>query len=153
MTELERRREALFSMMRDNSAAVIFSGVSKICSEDEFYPFEVNRSFFYLANITQEHSVLLMIKSLGERKCYLFIDEYDEVKEKWTGRRLTFDEAEQLSGLQNVYSSANFENMLDLALTNQNNQYGSIDTLYLDLSPEVKIEESEPSELFGYTYY
>ena len=143
MTELERRREALFSIMKDNSAAVIFSGVSKIVSEDEFYPFEANRSFFYLCNILQEHSVLLLIKGLGEKKCYLFVDEYNEVKEKWTGRRLTFEEAEQLSGIQNVYSSDNFENMLNLALTNENNQYGNITTLYLDLSPEIKIDDQK----------
>ena len=142
MNELEKRRENLFAMMKENSVAVIFSGVSKLASEDETYPFVVNNSFFYLTGITQEHSVLMMVKGLGERKCYLFIDEYNEVKEKWTGRRLTFDEAEQLSGLTNVYSSDNFNNMLDLALTNSNNQYGSIATLYLDLSPEIKISDA-----------
>ena len=142
MTELEKRRDNLFSLMRENSVAIIFSGVEKIASEDETYPFAVNTSFFYLTNITQEHSVLLMIKGIGERKCYLFIDEYNELKEKWTGRRLTFDEAEQLSGLQNVYSMDNFENMLNLALTNENNQYGTINNIYIDLTPEIKIDNS-----------
>ena len=146
--ELEQRRENVFSMMRDNSVAVIFSGVSKISTEDEFYPFQVNNSFFYLTNITQEHSALIMIKGLGEKKCYLFVDEYNELKEKWTGRRLTFDEAEQLSGLYNVYSSDNFDNMLNLALTNENNQYGKIETLYLDLTPELKIEDSKSTQTF-----
>lgn len=126
--------------MRENSVAIIFSGVEKIASEDEAYPFVVNNSFFYLTNITQEHSALMMIKGIGEKKCYLFIDEYNELKEKWTGRRLTFDEAEQLSGLQNVYSMDNFENMLNLALTNENNQYGTINNIYIDLTPEIKIE-------------
>ena len=139
MMEFERRRENLFQMMQDNSVAVIFSGVSKVSSEDATYPFEVNRSFFYLTNIEQEHSVLMLVKGLGEKKVYLFVDEYNELKEKWIGRRLTFDEAEMLSGIQNVYSSDNFENMLNLALTNENNQYGAITTLYLDLTPEVKI--------------
>ena len=134
MTELERRRDSLFQMMKDNSVAIIFSGVSKIISEDATYDFEVNRSFYYMTNIEQEHSVLMMIKGIGEKKVYLFVDEYNELKEKWTGRRLTFDEAEMLSGIQNVYSSDNFENMLNLALTNENNQYGAITTLYLDLT-------------------
>ena len=147
MNELEKRRENLFAMMKENSVAVIFSGVSKLASEDETYPFVVNNSFFYLTGITQEHSVLMMVKGLGEKKAYLFIDEYNEVKEKWIGRRLTFDEAEQLSGLNNVYSSDNFENMLDLALTNSNNQYGSIATLYLDLSPEIKISDAQSTTM------
>ena len=143
MNELEKRRENLFALLRENSVAIIFSGVSKIASEDEYHPFVVNNSFFYLTGITQEHSALLMIKGIGEKKCYLFIDEYNELKEKWTGRRLTFEEAEQLSGLQNVYSSDNFQNMLNLALTNENNQYGSISNLYLDLSPEIKIADAK----------
>ena len=148
MQDLELRREKLFSMMRDHSVAVIFSGVSKVATEDELFPFVVNNSFFYLTNITQEHSVLLMIKGLGEKKCYLFIDEYNELKEKWTGRRLTFDEAEQLSGLSNVYSMDNFENMLNLALTNENNQYGAIEHLYLDLTPEIKIDDARSTITF-----
>ena len=148
MTELEKRRENLFQMMKDNSVAIIFSGVSKVSSEDALYDFEVNRSFFYLTNIQQEHSVLMMIKGIGEKKIYLFVDEYNELKEKWTGRRLTFDEAEMLSGIQNVYSSDNFDNMLNLALTNENNQYGAITTLYLDLSPEVKIGDFKSTSSF-----
>lgn len=148
MMELDIRRENLFSMMRDNSVAVIFSGVSKITSEDEYYPFEVNRSFFYLTNIAQENSVLLLIKGLGEKKCYLFVDEYNELKEKWTGRRLTFDEAEQLSGIYNVYSRDNFDNMLNLALTGENNQYGAINNLYIDLTPELKIGDFKSTVSF-----
>lgn len=148
MQEFDARRERLFSLMKDNSVAVIFSGVSKIATEDELYPFQVNNSFFYLTGVSQEHSALLMIKGLGERKCYLFIDEYNELKEKWTGRRLTFDEAESLSGLQNVYSMDNFDNMLDLSLTKENNQYGLIETVYLDLTPELKIEDSKSTNNF-----
>ena len=148
MNELEQRRENLFQMMRENSVAVIFSGVSKIASEDEFLPFVVNNNFFYLTGITQEHSMLIMVKGLSEKKCYLFIDEYDELKEKWTGRRLTFDEAEQLSGLENVYSSANFENMLHLSLTKEDNQYGAIENVYIDLTPEIKIDESKSTITF-----
>ena len=148
MNELEKRRENLFQMMRENSVAVIFSGVSKIASEDEFLPFVVNNNFFYLTGISQEHSMLIMVKGLGEKKCYLFIDEYDELKEKWTGRRLTFDEAEQLSGLQNVYSSNNFNNMLDLALTREDNQFGAIKNVYIDLTPEIKIDDSKSTLTF-----
>ena len=148
MKELELRRDNLFSLMRDNSVAIIFSGVSKIASEDSLYPFVVNNSFFYLTNIQQEHSVLMMVKTLGEKKSYLFIDPFNELKEKWTGRRLTFEEAEQLSDLQNVYSYDNFENMLNLALTRENNQFGHVSTLYLDLTPEIKIGDELSTIMF-----
>ena len=144
MLEFESRRKKLFDQMKDNSVAIFFSGVSKIASADECLPFVANKNFFYLTNIKQEHSVLMLIKSIGERKAYLFIDPYSELKEKWTGKRLTVDNAMALSNIKNIYTTDNFETMLKLALANNNNQYGDIDCVYLDLtSPEQKIDEGQ----------
>ena len=144
MLELETRRKKVFDQMKDNSIAIFFSGVSKIASEDEMLPFVANKNFFYLTNIKQEHSILMLIKSLGEKKTYLFVDPYSELKEKWTGKRLTVDKAMLLSDIKNVYTTDTFETMLKLALANDNNQYGDIDCVYLDLtSPEQKIEEGQ----------
>ena len=142
MLELETRRKNVFDQMKDNSVAIFFSGVSKITSEDEYFPFVVNKNFFYLTNIKQEHSALMLVKGIGERKVYLFIDPYSELKEKWTGKRLTVDNALALSDIKNIYTTDNFETMLSLALANDNNQYGNIDCIYLDLgSPEQKLKE------------
>ncbi|MFA6675691.1 MAG: aminopeptidase P family protein [Bacilli bacterium] len=148
MSDMENRREKLFAQMKENSAAVVFAGAPKIATEDEYYPFIANRHFFYLSNIEQENSILLFVKGISEKKIYLFIDEYNELKEKWTGRRLTQEEARQKSRLQNIYLTDNFENMLSLVLSSKNNQYGQIDTLYLDLSPELKIKESFSTQEF-----
>lgn len=141
MGELENRRDRLFNRMKDNSVALIYAGKEKIVSADELYPFEVNRNFFYLTNIQQDNSILMLVKGLGVKKTYLFIDEYDEKKEKWTGKRLTSDEANLLSKINNVLYTSAFENMLSLALSKDDNQYGQIDTLYLDLTPELKIKD------------
>ena len=143
MSEFENRRKKLFDLMKDNSVAIFFSGVSKVASEDELLPFVVNKNFFYLTNIKQEHSALLLIKGIGERKTYLFVDPYSELKEKWTGKRLSVDAAMALSDIKNVYTSDNFETMLSLALAKENNQYGNIDCIYLDLSsPEQKLKDA-----------
>ncbi len=142
MLELESRRKKVFDQMKDNSIAIFFSGVSKVASEDEYLPFCVNKNFFYLTNIQQEHSALLLIKGIGERREYLFIDPYSELKEKWTGKRLTADNAAAISDIKNIYTTDNFETMLQLALANDKNQYGDIDCIYLDLSsPEQKLKE------------
>lgn len=142
MSEFENRRKKVFDQMKDNSVALFFSGVSKVASEDEYLPFVVNKNFYYLTGIKQEHSALMLIKAIGERRAYLFIDPYSELKEKWTGKRLTPEQATYISGLNSVYTSDNLETMLSLALSNDNNQYGDIDCVYLDLtSPEQKLKE------------
>ena len=148
MSELSNRRNNLFALMKENSVAVIHAGVSKIASEDETYPFCVNNCFYYFTEIKQEHSVLMLIKGIGARKVYLFVDEYNELKEKWTGKRLTYQQASEISDIQNVYSMNNFQNMLELALANTDNQYGKISNLYIDLTPELKVEE----ELYSQGY-
>ena len=142
MLELDIRRKKVFDQMKDNSIAIFFSGVSKIASEDEYLPFCVNKNFFYLTNIQQEHSALLLIKGIGERREYLFVDPYSELKEKWTSKRLTVDAAAALSDIKNIYTTDNFETILSLALANDKNQYGDIDCIYLDLSsPEQKLKD------------
>ena len=143
MLELESRRKKLFDQMKDNSVAIFFSGVSKVASADEMLPFTINKNFFYLTNIQQEHSALMLIKTLGERKVYLFIDPYNELKEKWTGKRLTTDNAIALSEIKNIYTTDNFQTMISLALTNSGNQYGTVDCVYLDVtSPEQKLADN-----------
>ena len=142
MSELENRRKKVFEQMKDNSVALLFSGVSKVASEDEYLPFSVNRNFFSLTGIQQEHSVLMLIKGVGQKKAYLFVDPYSELKEKWTGKRLTLEAAALISDLENVYTTDNFETMLSLALSKEKNQYGDIDCVYLDLtSPEQKLKD------------
>lgn len=142
MGELESRRERLFAKMKENSALILFSGVGKICSEDEFFPFQSNRNFFYLTNIEQDHSAVVLVKGIGEKRTYLFIDEYNELKEKWTGKRLSFEMASSISSIASVYSMNSLESMLSLILAKENNQYGNISTLYVDLTPELKIADA-----------
>ena len=139
MSELSNRRFKLVEKMKANSAAVVFSGVSKIATEDEYFPFQVNNNFFYLTGIEQEHSVLLIVKGFSEVKTYLFIDEYSELKEKWTGKRLTMEEAKEISDIENIYTYNQLDTMISMVFDQKNNQYGKIDACYFDLSPEIKV--------------
>ena len=148
MKEFDIRREKLFELLPENSVTLIFSGIPKILSEDECYPFHPNRDFFYLTGIEQENSVLMLIKSPGERKEYLFLDEYNELKERWTGKRLSFEAASEISQIENIYANNNFETMLSMALAKENNIYGDIKNLVLDLSDEIKIKPNLSTVLY-----
>lgn len=140
MSEFDIRRKKLLSQMEENSVAIIFAGTSKITSEDEFFPFIVNRNFFYLTGIMQENSVLMLIKGLGEEKEYLFIDPYDPVKERWTGKRITPEEAKSTSMMKNVYFTTSLESILELTFGKE--EYGMIEKVYVDLTPEIKIQHN-----------
>lgn len=141
MSEYSNRRDKLLELVPEGSLLVIHSGVSKIASEDENYDFVVNNNFFYLTGIRQENSCLMLVKNLGLTKTYLFIDEFDELKEKWTGKRLTMEEASMISDIKNVLTNNVLESKIELALQEGSTHFGIIKKMYLDLTPELKIAD------------
>ena len=90
----------------------------------------------------------MFVKCPGEKKIYLFMDEYNELKERWTGKRLSFEEAGEISCLSNIYSYETLDSMLDMALSNVNNMYGNVDVLLLDLSDELKIGNNLSTQIY-----
>lgn len=140
--EYQARRMRLFSKMEEDSVAILFSGVPKVCSADEDYPFEVNRNFYYLTGIEQSDSSLVMLKSGGELREYLFISPFDPVKEKWYGKRLTTEEASLASGVRNVLINSALETRVNHLLSSTSGDFDSVHKVYLDLDREIKIADS-----------
>ena len=102
--EYIRRRDALASKVETDTAVILFAGHAPVASLDESYPFLPNRTFFYFCGIEQEDSVLVLVKS-GEDADFaarLYIHPREPEKEKWTGRRLSFEEASEISGISDV---------------------------------------------------
>ena len=149
MEEFAQRRKKIFENIQDNSMVILFSGVSKNASGDAKLPFVVNSNFFYLTNIKQENSILLLIKTLGEEKEYLFVDYADENKQKWIGKKLEFDEIKNISGVKSVQHVKDLNAFIELALSSQNNQYGKISNIYVDKTPEIKIKASYSTKDFA----
>ena len=137
--EFKERRTKLYNQLDDHSMLILFAGEAKKKSYDENYTFFANRNFYYLTNIEQENSILVVIKSDGIVSEYLFISEYDEVKEKWTGKRLTSEEATKLSGINNILFLNTFEAQIDLFLNKNSHVFGSFNTIYLDMEKEQKV--------------
>ena len=136
--EFKERRNKLYDLLEEHSVLVLYSGVSVKRSADECFPFTVNRNFYYLTNIRQEDSIFLAVKLNGVIHEYLFVSEYDELKEKWTGKRLTVNEAKELSGIDNILYTPTFNAKLKLILDNET-ELERINHLYLDLEKENKI--------------
>ncbi len=140
-SEFEERRARLLALMDSNSAMVLYSGVEKVSTADETYPFEVNRNFYYLTGIDQPDSALILVNSYGEMKEFLFISPYDERKEKWYGKRLTPAEASKISGVNNIQIIDSLTAKIDEILNPQYFVYGEIKKIYIDLDNEIKIAD------------
>lgn len=132
--EFIKRRNNLIEKLEDNSLSIIFSGMSKTASADEDFNFLVNRNFLYLTNIEEEGCIYLIKKYGGITETILFILEYDPIVEKWTGKRLTSEEASELSGENNILYLSQFDSELDNLL--KSNKFNKV---YIDLEDELKI--------------
>lgn len=127
-------RQKLGSHMMDKDIMLFFSGEPARKTADEDFPFFANRNFLYLTGVKQERSVLLLQKHgdlLSER---LFVTKPDFEREIWTGRRLTDEEIEAISGLGQVEDVDGWNNALNELLSFRN-----VTTLWLcfdALAPE-----------------
>ncbi len=146
--EFKNRRERLLEALPDRSAVLMFGGVPKVSSADEDMHFEINRNFYYLTGISQEDSALLMVKSQGEIKEWLFVLPFDRKKERWYGKRLTIEEAQNKSGAENVLLNPSLNSKLESALDEEKREYGELTTLYLDLDREIKIADEESTRTY-----
>ena len=105
--------------MADNDAMLFFSGEGIRKTADEDFPFFANRNFLYLTGIQQEQSALLLQKKNDLVSECLFVTKPDFEREIWTGRRLTEEELNQISGVEAVEDITNLNQTLDRLLSSQ----------------------------------
>ena len=124
----KNNRKKLFDDIEDNSLIVLFSGFAPQKSADEAYEFVANKNFYYMTGIERENFILLIYKKSGETKETLFIEKVTPLEEKWTGKRMTKEEAIKISGIENIEATSDFKNFFNNLMLR--NDYSKI---YLDL--------------------
>ena len=96
------RRENAFHPIGKDAMLVLYSGEAVPCSMDACYPFEANHHFFYLTGLRRENMALVLRTTEGKLRTALFIEEPLPKDERWTGRRMRKEEAEEISGIGDV---------------------------------------------------
>lgn len=102
MHEVISRREAVLSQMERGSIMVLYSGEEIPQSMDDYFTFEANHHFFYLTGLRRQNMALVLSRSASEDKTMLFIEEPVPDMERWTGKRMTKEEAGAVSGITDV---------------------------------------------------
>lgn len=129
-------RTRLYSRLKKPAVAVLFSGVLKRKTGDEYYPFWVDRSFLYLTGLQKEGLVLVAEVTDTGVKETLYLLPPDERAERWTGARVKPWEVDGISGIANTQYVDRLESDLHRLLLS-----GNFENVYLDLN---RLDPDEP---------
>ena len=144
------RRKQLLENKCANTAVVIFSGSAPMKSQDESYPFSVDRNFYYLTGIERENMILVMRKNyLGEYSESLLIEPHDEVLAKWVGDRMRAAEATEVSGVESIADVGEFPDRLN-GIVDSSRGLGKL-TFWLDLWRYHKDQADTPAHTLAAT--
>ena len=132
----KQNREALYRNIEKNSVVLLFSGTAPRKTADEYYPFFANRNFVYMTGIQKPDSVFMAVSENGTVQETLFILPKDKMAERWTGSRLTPEQAEDACAIADIKSVNDFEAIFLKAV--QSEKYENI---YMDFD---KLSKNEP---------
>ena len=115
-SELRQRRNAIMESMAHKGMLILFSGLPKSYSGDVEYEYRQENNFHYLTGLHQANSTLVLMPQNEKYREILFVPEKDSLRELWTGKMLSQQEARDLSGIETVWRASRFDAFLDRVL-------------------------------------
>ena len=104
--ELARRRAAVAAKMPDKSALVLLSAEPKLYTNDVDYVFRQENNLFYLTNLAQGGSTLVITKDGSDVREFIFLPKRDPQFETWNGKMYSNEQATALSGIKTIVNAA-----------------------------------------------
>lgn len=122
-----KNRQRFIGQLKPNSIAIFLSNDEMPSNGDALYPFKQNSDLFWLSGVVQEDSMLILFPDNPDAKYreVLVLVRPNELKEKWDGKRLRVNEAQNISGIKTIVWLDSVEPLLQQWIH-------LADTIYLD---------------------
>ncbi|MEA5457716.1 aminopeptidase P family protein [Arcicella sp. LKC2W] len=107
-------RKRLASLLKPKSLAIFNSNDPMPTNADGTMGFQQNSDLFYLSGIDQEESILLIFPNCPDPKHreVLFLKETSDLIAIWEGYKYTKEHAKEVSGIEKIYWTSQFEAVL-----------------------------------------
>jgi len=118
-----KHRQRFMAKLKPNSIAVFNANDIYPISADSTLPFEQHRDLFYLTGIDQEETILILFPDAKDPKHreMVFVRETNAHIAVWEGHKLTKSEAAEVTGIDHVQWTTDFEaSFLELAKQAEN---------------------------------
>ncbi|TDG95669.1 aminopeptidase P family protein [Cardinium endosymbiont of Culicoides punctatus] len=128
-----KNRQKLLTHMRPNSLVVLHANDILPKNTDSTMPFVQNSDLFYCSGIDQEETILLLYPDAirQEWKEILFIKETGAMLAIWEGNKYSKQEARDISGIENVCWTSQFESTFNVLM-------GLVEYVYLNTNEHIR---------------
>lgn len=143
-TLYKAHRNQLENFLETGDLLVLFSGKAPKSTADAHYTFLPNKNFYYFTGCTQEQFIFTLLKKDKGFEATLYIEKPDYDVEKWVGRKLTKEDAQKISGIEDIQYLDQFIPQVGRAVYN-----GKVERLLLDLEKMNWDEQDSPAAHFA----
>ena len=146
VAELVQRRERVAKAIGPQSFMILFSTEPRVYTNDVDYPYRQENNLYYLTQLKQKGATLVLLPGNTKTREILFLPRRNVAAETWTGHMYTPEEANQLSGIREIWQNTEFDPFIK-ALRNRQPYRPSQENIFMsDLPPNTPLTNDH-----GYT--
>ncbi|HEY0765697.1 MAG TPA: aminopeptidase P family protein [Pyrinomonadaceae bacterium] len=109
VAELMQRREKVAQSVGPQSLVILFSTEPRVYANDVDYPYRQENNLYYLTNLKQKGATLVLLPGNTKVREILFMPRRNPAAETWTGHMYSAEEANQLSGIREIWHASEFD--------------------------------------------
>ena len=109
VAELMQRRERVAQSVGPQSFMILFSTEPRVYANDVDYPYRQENNLYYLTNLKQKNATLVLLPGNTKTREILFMPKRNPAAETWTGHMYSAEEANQLSGIREIWNVSEFD--------------------------------------------
>jgi Xaa-Pro aminopeptidase len=140
--ELAQRRARVAESVGTKSMLVLFSGEPRVYANDVDYPFRQENNLFYLTNLKQKGATLVLLPGNTQFQELLFLPKRNPAAETWTGHMYSAEEANQISGIREIWNASEFDSFIK-AIRNRQPYRPKQENIFMsDLAPNTTVDNN-----------
>jgi Xaa-Pro aminopeptidase len=109
LAELAARRQRVAQTIGPKSVLILFSTEPRIYANDVNYQYRQENNLYYLTNLKQKGATLVLLPDNAQVPEILFLPKRNPAAETWTGHMYSAQEANEVSGISEIWQASEFE--------------------------------------------
>src|SRR6266849_1319308 len=146
LSELAQRRARVARAIGPSSLLILFSTEPRVYTNDVDYQYRQENNLYYLTNLKQKGATLVLLPGNTQFSEILFLPRRNPAAETWTGHMYSPQEANEISGIREIWEVSEFEPFIKALRNRQPYRPNAEKILMSELPSSMRLRKS-PMEL------